>query len=502
MTESGSRAALDRVVRRAGGASVFEALVSLPGSDLTTLQLELMRRRAAALSPASVLERYRRDRFTAPSPLPFAALRRVEDVLLDALAARPEPVEVLTPAPLAPLGTHSVLATVDQNKVVSTVRGTDVAADPTNGLALEAAVRRQDAQRAATVAGEAAGSDVTDGVGAGGLGSGGAGAGGVAAGGAEGVDRAGAGGVAAGGAEDVDRAGAGGVAAGGAEGVDRAGAGGVAAGGAGLAGAAGVGGADPAAAGGVVREGSGPLAGVVRLAAIQRVVRAQYVAGPAMFAHFSLFAQVTAGRDVGGLGFERAALAEQLAVVTGALPRLGAEEVEVRLTVLDPRFAPVADAIVAAAVGDVTAPGGAVAEDGFAATGGNPAGNPGGDRAGDLGGPAGDPGGVRAGDAGGSAGDPGGPAHDLPGDAGDAAGDGSGDLAGVPVRAVLNPDRPSGRGYYEGLCFKVMARLGGEWAEVGDGGFTGWTRDLLSNGKERLLISGLGIDRLAASATP
>ncbi|TDD68731.1 hypothetical protein E1262_14820 [Jiangella aurantiaca] len=83
MTENGSRAALGRVVRRVGGEDVLEALVGLAGSDLTTLQLELARRRAAALSPAAVLERYRRDRFTAPAAVPFHALRRVEDVLLD-----------------------------------------------------------------------------------------------------------------------------------------------------------------------------------------------------------------------------------------------------------------------------------------------------------------------------------------------------------------------------------------------------------------------------------
>ncbi|NEE04298.1 hypothetical protein [Phytoactinopolyspora halotolerans] len=46
-------------------------------------------------------------------------------------------------APVAPLGTHSAVGTVDQHKVVSTVRGTEVAADPTNALALEAAVCRR-----------------------------------------------------------------------------------------------------------------------------------------------------------------------------------------------------------------------------------------------------------------------------------------------------------------------------------------------------------------------
>ncbi|MDT7781599.1 MAG: hypothetical protein QOF58_18 [Pseudonocardiales bacterium] len=49
-------------------------------------------------------------------------------------------------------------------------------------------------------------------------------------------------------------------------------------------------------------------------------------------------------------------------------------------------------------------------------------------------------------------------------------------------------------GYYKGLCYKVY--LHGE--EIGDGGFTDWTRRLLGNGKERLLISGVGVDRLAS----
>ncbi len=149
-----------------------------------------------------------------------------------------------------------------------------------------------------------------------------------------------------------------------------------------------------AALGRVVRRVGGE---VVRLAAIQRVVRAQLVGGPAMFAHFSLFAQVTAGRDAGGRQFERTSLAEQPAVMTSALPLLGAEEAQVRLTVLDPRLAPVADD----------------------------------------------------------------------------------DAAAAAAAVVLDPDRASGRGYYEGLCFKVLARLGDR--------------------KERLLISGLGIDRLAVS---
>ncbi|MEO1058503.1 MAG: hypothetical protein AAFY28_16465 [Actinomycetota bacterium] len=51
--------------------------------------------------------------------------------------------ELVETSPLVPLGTHSVIGGISQNRVVSTIRSTEVAADPTNSLALEAAVRRR-----------------------------------------------------------------------------------------------------------------------------------------------------------------------------------------------------------------------------------------------------------------------------------------------------------------------------------------------------------------------
>jgi hypothetical protein len=50
-------------------------------------------------------------------------------------------------SPVAPLGTCSAVATVDQNRVLSTVRGTEVVSDPTNALAVEAAARRSTGDR-------------------------------------------------------------------------------------------------------------------------------------------------------------------------------------------------------------------------------------------------------------------------------------------------------------------------------------------------------------------
>ncbi len=82
-----------------------------------------------------------------------------------------------------------------------------------------------------------------------------------------------------------------------------------------------------------------------------------------------------------------------------------------------------------------------------------------------------------------------------------------GELAGTPVEIVLDRERVAGRGYYRDLCYKVNLRAGrqaggGELVEIGDGGFTDWAARLAASNKERLLISGVGIDRLAASMSP
>ena len=62
---------------------------------------------------------------------------------------------------------------------------------------------------------------------------------------------------------------------------------------------------------------------------------------------------------------------------------------------------------------------------------------------------------------------------------------------------MIDRDRVAGRGYYRGLCFKINVRAAGALQEVGDGGFTDWSARLTASNKERLLISGVGIDRLA-----
>ena len=65
----------------------------------------------------------------------------------------------------------------------------------------------------------------------------------------------------------------------------------------------------------------------------------------------------------------------------------------------------------------------------------------------------------------------------------------------VEIRA--RPSREGGRNYYDRFCFKVSASVEGEPFEVADGGLVDWTQRLVASRKERLMISGVGVERLA-----
>jgi hypothetical protein len=64
-------------------------------------------------------------------------------------------------------------------------------------------------------------------------------------------------------------------------------------------------------------------------------------------------------------------------------------------------------------------------------------------------------------------------------------------------------DRTAGRGYYTGGCFHLSLRLDdGSERQIADGGAVDWAARLLSDDKEHMVISGLGIESLAANFSP
>lgn len=310
MSQAEMSPAIARIIRQIDGQDVVEALsTGLSGSDFTTLMLEVVRRRTEALKPIDVLHQYENDRFTKPAPLDALRLREMQLGALRAVAPLFEPVVT---SPVAPLGTHSAVAGVNQDRVVTTVRNTEVAADPTNSLALEAAVRRR----------ELLASDARSTV-------------------------------------------------------------------------------------------------SVHLASLDRVVRAQQFDGPLSYAHFSLLGLVSAGRDTGDHRFEATALGQHIQTLARVAEVLGYGSVRVQLTDFDGTHSAVIDRVQS-------------------------------------------------------------------------------DVAGETIAVQLVPGRTAGRGYYPHLCFKLFVVTDTDEVEVADGGIVDWTQSLVASNKERLMISGLSIDRLLA----
>jgi hypothetical protein len=72
--------------------------------------------------------------------------------------------------------------------------------------------------------------------------------------------------------------------------------------------------------------------------------------------------------------------------------------------------------------------------------------------------------------------------------------------ASATVPVVEEPDRVRGRGYYVDAALRITAGDGDDVIELGDGGFTSWTAQLMGNAKERSLVSCISTERLAAVA--
>ena len=66
------------------------------------------------------------------------------------------------------------------------------------------------------------------------------------------------------------------------------------------------------------------------------------------------------------------------------------------------------------------------------------------------------------------------------------------------VQFRIDPDRTQGINYYDGLCLRIDAvDTAGTHLNLADGGGTNWTQRLLSNAKERMIVSGIGTELIA-----
>jgi hypothetical protein len=92
------------------------------------------------VTPARVSQRWREDAFVRPSNEDPRVISQLEAALW---ARLPRDMVGLDLSPVAPFGTCAAVAGVDQNRVLTTTRTTEVVSDPTVLLALEAAERRR-----------------------------------------------------------------------------------------------------------------------------------------------------------------------------------------------------------------------------------------------------------------------------------------------------------------------------------------------------------------------
>ena len=136
-----NRNLINRILKKANNPNLLNELTtSLSFTDLQSFLLEVYREKVSRLQPKDLMAQYASNRFVKPAQIEPAKLMDFEKM---AFLILPDSFELVELSPVCPLGTSSVVAPVDQNNVVVTIRNSEVCSDPTNVLALEAATRRK-----------------------------------------------------------------------------------------------------------------------------------------------------------------------------------------------------------------------------------------------------------------------------------------------------------------------------------------------------------------------
>jgi hypothetical protein len=140
---------IERILRTAQVPDLLEVLTQrLSQSDLQSLLLEVYRKRAQTLTPRHLLQQYEQNRFVQPATVNPKQLLEFDRLAYSVL---PSSFELLELSPVCPLGTNSVVAPIDQDNAVTTIRNTEVCSDSTNALALECARRGEEAIAATAI---------------------------------------------------------------------------------------------------------------------------------------------------------------------------------------------------------------------------------------------------------------------------------------------------------------------------------------------------------------
>ncbi|MDX2154508.1 MAG: hypothetical protein SFV54_27450 [Bryobacteraceae bacterium] len=140
-----ARRIVERIEAESGLPGLLDVLArGMAGADLQSLLLEVFRGRAAGQAASGLLVE---KALAQPSDVDARLLNRVEACAFEA-ARGFEAVEL---SPVLPFASHALLGGIDQNNVLTALRGCEVSGDPSTGLAMEAARRRRRGDRAGDV---------------------------------------------------------------------------------------------------------------------------------------------------------------------------------------------------------------------------------------------------------------------------------------------------------------------------------------------------------------
>jgi hypothetical protein len=124
-----------KIAQQLGTEDLLSILTEkVSGSDLNSLLLEIFSKRTAQVQPHELLKQYASNRFVHPAE--SDAMNLVEKSLASLRIFKSYGFTPLTLSPVSQIGSCSVMATVDQDKVLSALRHCEVIADATNALAL------------------------------------------------------------------------------------------------------------------------------------------------------------------------------------------------------------------------------------------------------------------------------------------------------------------------------------------------------------------------------
>ena len=113
----------------------------LSNSDLQSLLIETFRLRSLNTTPSNVLNEYRDNRFYSPSEFPQAMLNRFDVLAFSMLSGDWQSLDL---SPVTPLGSCTSISNLSQNRMLSTIRNSEVVSDSTNTMALKAALMRKE----------------------------------------------------------------------------------------------------------------------------------------------------------------------------------------------------------------------------------------------------------------------------------------------------------------------------------------------------------------------